>query len=104
MAHINNNNDSAGKLLKRIINSLIVLTLAGLVIFYFPNWVFLLLAMFMIGIGLSEFFSVMAVNGIVVSKYFGIIAGCLIPVAVYLHLGESYIDLEPLYDELDSIE
>jgi len=96
LAHINNNHDSNRKLLRRIVNSLFVLTLAGLVVFYFPNWVFLLLTIFMIGIGLSEFFSIMEINGIVVSKYFGIIAGCLIPAAVYLHLGESYIDLEPL--------
>lgn len=96
MADINNNDSGKAKLLKRVINSVLILTLTGLIIFCFPNWVYLLLAIFLIGLGLNEFFSIVEANGIVTYKYFGIIAGCLIPLAVYLHLGESYIDLEPL--------
>ncbi|NQT22425.1 MAG: phosphatidate cytidylyltransferase [Candidatus Omnitrophica bacterium] len=96
MADINNNDSGKAKLLKRVINSVLILTLTGLIIFCFPNWVYLLLAIFLIGLGLNEFFSIVEANGIVTYKYFGIIAGCLIPLAVYLHLGERYIDLEPL--------
>jgi len=96
LADINNNDSGKAKLLKRVINSVLILTLTGLIIFCFPNWVYLLLAIFLIGLGLNEFFSIVEANGIVTYKYFGIIAGCLIPLAVYLHLGERYIDLEPL--------
>ena len=83
-------------LLKRIIASAIILLLVGLVIFYFPNWVFLLLTVFFIWLGLSEFFSIAEARGIFVYKHFGIIAGCIIPLSIYLHLGENYINLEPL--------
>jgi len=81
---------------KKIITSILVLTLSGLIIFCFPNWVYLCLVIFLIGIGLNEFFSIVESKGIFIYKYFGIIAGCLIPIAIYVHLGESYIDLEPL--------
>ena len=81
---------------KKIISSMLILLLTGLIIFCFPNWVYLCLTVFLIGVGLNEFFSILESKGIVTYKYFGIITGCLIPIAIYLHLGESYIDLEPL--------
>ena len=83
-------------LVKKVMTSILILTLAGLAIFCFPNWVFLCLTIFLIGVGLNEFFSIVESKGIFIYRYFGIIAGCLIPIAIYLHLGESYIDLEPL--------
>ena len=83
-------------LVRRIINSLFVLLLAFLIIFYFPNWTFLLLTAFFIFVALTEFFNITSSKGIFTYKYFGIIVGLLIPVSVFLHLGERYIDFEPL--------
>ena len=83
-------------LIKRIISSILVLLPAGLVIFLFPNWVFLFVVVGVIAMALNEFFSIIEGKGIFVYKHFGIIAGCLIPVSIYLHLGGNYMDLEPL--------
>jgi len=84
-------------LLKRIVTSILILTLAGLVIFFFPNWVFTILASSLIGMGLYEFFGLAAKKGIFVYKYFGIIVGMLVPIIVYLQMGnEGYFALEPI--------
>jgi len=83
-------------LVRRIISSLVVLALAGIVIFYCPNWVFLLLTMTFIVLGLKELFLIVERKGIFVYKYFGITAGALIPVSIYVHLGGNYTDIEPL--------
>ena len=41
---------------RRLTTGALIVTLASLVTFYFPNWVFALLASYMIGVALSEFF------------------------------------------------
>jgi len=82
---------------KRMINSFLILSLTGLIIFYFPNWVYLLLAVFLIILALKEFFGIIESKGIFTYKYLGIIAGSLIPVVIYLNLGEGYPDVEPLF-------
>lgn len=81
---------------KRILNAVIILALSYLIIFYFPNWVFACLTVFFITLGLGEFFSIAEKAGIKCAKYFGLITGALIPIAIYLHLGERYMDIEPL--------
>jgi len=83
-------------ILKRVITSLAVIFLAYLATFVFPNWVFCLVVMLFVCAALYEFFSIVEKNGIVVYKYFGIIAGAIIPIVTYLHLGGGYNNLEPL--------
>jgi phosphatidate cytidylyltransferase len=84
-------------LAKRIWSSFLILSLAGLVIFIFPNWVFSLLAAALVGIGLAEFFGIAEKRGILVYKYFGIIIGTLVPVITYFQLGmEGYFTVEPI--------
>ena len=88
---------NSGSLKKRLISSALILTLAAMVIFYFPNWIFSLLASAMIGCGLWEFFGLAEKKGIFVYKYFGILMGMLVPIITYFHLGtEGYFQLEPV--------
>lgn len=83
-------------LIKRIISSVLVLIPVYLVLYVFPNWVYLALTTVFIGAGMSELFKIVEARGIFVYRYFGIIVGFLIPICIYLHLGENYLDLEPL--------
>ena len=83
---------------KRIISSVLIILLAGIITFYFPNWVFTLLASAMIGCALSEFFYLAGKKGIFVYKYFGILIGMLVPVIIYFHLGtEGYFEMDPFF-------
>ncbi len=85
-------------LARRIVTSVLILTLAGLVVFYFPNWVFALLASSMIGVGLFEFFNMVEKKKIFVYKYVTIIIGMLVPIIIYLQMGsEGYFALEPFF-------
>lgn len=87
-----------GSLRKRVISSALILTLAGLVVFYFPNWVFSLLASSMIGCALWEFFNLAERKGIFVYKYFGIFIGMLVPIIIYFQMGmEGYVTMEPFF-------
>ncbi len=70
--------------------------LAGITIFLMPNWVFMFVTMGFIAMSIAEFFSIVENRGIFVYKYFGIVAGCVIPLSVYLQFGENYIDMEPI--------
>ena len=83
---------------KRIITSLLMVTLAGLITFYFPNWAFSLLVSALIGIALVEFFNLVEAKNIFVYKYFGIMTGMLVPVIIYFQMGgEGYFTLEPFF-------
>ena len=85
-------------LTKRILTSILIVTLVALVIFFFPNWVFSLLASLMIGIALSEFFNLVAKKNIFVYKYFGVIIGMCVPLIIYFQMGgEGYFALEPFF-------
>ena len=85
-------------LTKRVMNSALIVTLAALVTFYFPNWVFSLLASAMIGIALYEFLNMVEKRGIFVYKYFTIILGMLVPLVIYFQRGtEGYFTLEPFF-------
>jgi phosphatidate cytidylyltransferase len=84
--------------MKRIVTSAVILALVTLVIFFFPNWVFTLLASLMIGAALNEYFNLAQKKHIVVYKYFGISVGMLIPVIIYFQKGlEGYFALEPFF-------
>ena len=85
-------------LLSRIISSILILSLVGLIIFAFPNWVFALLTMAMIGVALIEFFGLVEKKGIFVYKYVSVAIGVLIPIIIYLQMGnEGYFALEPFF-------
>ena len=87
-----------GSLKKRIVSSVLILTLAGLITFYFPNWAFSLLASAMIGCALWEFFGLVEKKGIFVYKYFGILIGMLVPIIIYFQMGmEGYFTSEPFF-------
>jgi phosphatidate cytidylyltransferase len=80
------------------VTSALILTLAALVTFFFPNWVFALLASYLIGVGLLEFFNMIEKKGIFVYKYIAIAIGILLPVINCLQHGyEGYLGLEPFY-------
>lgn len=81
---------------KRIVSSVLILTLVGLIIFCFPNWAFSLLASAMIGCALWEFFDMAQKKGIFVYKYFGVLIGMLVPIIIYFQMGaEGYVITEP---------
>ena len=85
-------------LIKRTTTSILIIALVGLITFYFPNWVFSLLASAMIGVALKEFFNLVEKKQIFVYKYFGIIVGMLVPVIIYFQSGgEGYFTLEPFF-------
>jgi phosphatidate cytidylyltransferase len=88
----------SGSLKKRIMSSALIILLAGIVTFYFPNWVFALLASSMTGFALWEFFGLAEKKGIFVYKYFGILIGMLVPIIMYFHLGtEGYFEMDPFF-------
>lgn len=60
-----------------------------LVLFILPEWIFLAVTVIIIGLGLYEFFNMVAKKGILVYRYFGIITGCLIPITIYLEFRSS---------------
>jgi len=83
---------------KRVTTSLLIVVLVALITFYFPNWVFSLLASFLIGVALLEFFEMAEKKNIFVYKYFGIIVGMCVPVIIYFQMGnEGYFTLEPFF-------
>ena len=69
---------------ERVISSFLWILFLWLVIFILPTWVFMLAVVVVIGLGLLEFFNMIAKKGIRVYRYFGIVIGCLIPVTTYL--------------------
>lgn len=77
---------------------MLVLTLVGIIMFCFPNWVFALLASGMVGLALAEYFSIIERKGIVVYKYFGVIIGMCVPLIIYFQKGtEGYVSLDPFF-------
>lgn len=85
-------------LARRVATSALILTLVGLVIFFFPIWAFTLLASAMIALALREFFRMVERKGIHVYEYFGVIIGALVPVIIYYQKGiEGYFTLEPFF-------
>ncbi|UCD55817.1 MAG: phosphatidate cytidylyltransferase [Candidatus Omnitrophota bacterium] len=87
----------ADNIFKRIVTSLGIVFVAGIIIFLFPDWAFCLLVVLFIGFSLYEFFSTVEKRDLFVYKYFGIVAGTIIPIAIYLHLGEGHANLEPFF-------
>lgn len=85
-------------LTKRSLTSVLIVTLVALVTFYFPKWVFSLLAAAMTAVALFEFFSMAERKGIVVYKYVGMAIGTLVPIITYFQMGnEGYFTVEPFF-------
>lgn len=85
-------------LTKRILTSAFVITVVALTVFFFPSWVFSLLASLMIGAALTEFFRLVEKKGIFVYKYVGVAIGMCVPIIMYFQMGgEGYFTLEPFF-------
>ena len=87
----------ADSIIKRLITSIFIFLAVGFITFALPNWIFCLLVILFIGAALYEFFSILEKKGLFVYKYFGIVIGIIIPVGIYLQLGEGYPNIEPLF-------
>ncbi|OGW85186.1 MAG: hypothetical protein A2987_07115 [Omnitrophica bacterium RIFCSPLOWO2_01_FULL_45_10] len=85
-------------LARRVVNSILILALVALIIFYFPNWVFALLASSLIGLSLFEFFNMAEKKNIFVYKYLATAIGMCVPLIIYFQKGlEGYFALEPFF-------
>ncbi len=71
-------------MLKRLISSVILISIAVVTIFFVPDLVFVLVSSLIIGLGLYEFFTLVQKKGIPIYKPFGIIVGLCIPISIYL--------------------
>jgi len=71
-------------MLQRVKGTILVLSLAVLVIFFVPNWTFCLVVVWLSGMALYEFYAMVEHKGVAVYKYFGTALGMLVPIAVYL--------------------
>jgi phosphatidate cytidylyltransferase len=89
--------DTAVKFLKRAIVSVVLMASVMAVIYVFPNWAFCLVIAVLTGMGQHEFFRMVGKRGIFVYKYFGVAAGALLPIVIFLGSGVPELkDLEPL--------
>jgi len=68
----------------RMVSSILMLVLAFLVVFFFPNWVFCVVVTGLIATSLYEFYSIVERKGIKVYKHFGTFLGVLVPITTYL--------------------
>jgi phosphatidate cytidylyltransferase len=84
--------------LHRVVNSMLVVSLVAIITFLFPNWVFALLASFLTGVALFEFFTLVERKNIFVYKLVAITIGVLAPITVYFQMGaEGYFTVEPFF-------
>lgn len=89
--------DMAAKFFKRAIVSTVLMTAVIGIIYFLPQWMFCLVIAAFIGSGQNEFFAMVEKRGIFVYKYFGIAAGVLLPIVIFLGSGVPDLkNLEPL--------
>ena len=84
-------------MLKRIATAGSLFLVVVFITLVLPNWVFCILVISIVGPALFEFFQIIEKKGLVVYKYFGTAIGIILPVAIYLHLGEGFANLEPFF-------
>ncbi|MCP4649314.1 MAG: phosphatidate cytidylyltransferase [PVC group bacterium] len=70
-------------LMKRIVTAISVILFVSWGLFFLPAWVYAGVVVFLIGMGLYEFYSLIEKKGIFIYKYFGILMGMLIPLSIY---------------------
>ena len=89
--------DMAVKFFRRAVVSIVLMTTVIGIIYFLPEWAFCLVIAALIGIGQKEFFAMVENRGIFVYKYFGVAAGILVPIVIFLGLGVPELkNLEPL--------
>jgi phosphatidate cytidylyltransferase len=85
------------KFLKRAVMSSVLLAAVAVVIYFFPNWLFCGVIALIIGVSQYEFFRMVERKGIFVYRYFGAVAGSLIPVVIFMGVGLPGLkNLEPI--------
>ncbi|MGD2278714.1 MAG: phosphatidate cytidylyltransferase [Candidatus Omnitrophota bacterium] len=89
---------SENKFVQRTVITLLLIAFTVLLVYLFPDWLYCAVVVFFVAMGMLEFFRMVERKGIFVYKYFGTIAGSLIPVAVYMGNGFPGLEnLEPLF-------
>lgn len=68
---------------KRIITAISAIIFVIIGIFLMPQWFYAAVVIFLIGMGLYEFYSLIERKGIIIYKYFGTFMGVLIPLSIY---------------------
>lgn len=72
-------------LAKRLVTGSLLILLVIWVLFKAPLWVFAVVTTTFIGLGLSEFFSLVRRKGIVIERWIGLAVGLLIPLSIFLN-------------------
>ena len=89
---------SENKFVQRTVITLLFIAFVVLLVYLFPNWLYCLVVVSFVVMGMFEFFRMVEKKGIFVYKYFGTIAGGLIPIVVYMGNGFPGLEnLEPLF-------
>lgn len=70
-------------LLLRLITGSALIALVIFSIFFAPLWVFAVVTVGFIGLGLNEFFALVELKGIVIERWVGLFVGLLIPLSIY---------------------
>ncbi|MDD5745678.1 MAG: hypothetical protein PHO30_00295, partial [Candidatus Omnitrophica bacterium] len=70
-------------LYKRIMTAVAVVVFVGLGIFFMPQWFYAAVVVFLISVGLYEFYGLIEKKGIFIYKYIGILIGICIPLNMY---------------------
>jgi phosphatidate cytidylyltransferase len=85
------------KFIRRTITSIILVAFVLAVIYLFPDWLFCLVVVLFVATGLFEFFRMVENRKIFVYKHFGIVAGSLIPIVIFLgNYMQEFKNLETL--------
>ena len=71
------------QLIKRLVMSVVLLTVAGYAIYFAPNWFFLLILEGFILIAMWEYFDLAEKTGLVINRYLGLVFAGLLPLAYY---------------------
>lgn len=74
---------AADHLSQRLVTGGLLVGLVAWVLFAAPLWVFALVTVAFIGLGLNEFFALVERKGIVIERWVGLLVGLSIPVSIY---------------------
>ncbi len=95
---------SANRFALRTLITAALLGFIGMVVYVFPLWLFCVVVTLFVAVGQFEFFRMVENKNIFVYKYFGTVAGGLIPVVIYLGHGLPDLkNLEPFFIVLASL-
>lgn len=74
-----------GNLLQRVITGTVLVAAIAWVLFGAPLWVFALVTIVFIGLGLNEFFALVEHKGIHLERWIGLAVGLIIPLSIYIN-------------------